>query len=90
MAYFFILVTGQNPPDMCPLDTNPQDTYPGSLTPWTLTPRTYTRPPPPLTLKWAFWFMHHVLITYFTLKSIYFAEIVFICDVGAKKQVFAL
>ena len=45
MAYVFILVTGQNPPDMCPLDTNPQDTYPGSLTPWTRTPRTYTPPP---------------------------------------------
>ena len=27
--------------------------------------------------------MHYVLITYCTLKSIYFAEIVFICDVGA-------
>ena len=29
--------------------------------------------------------MHHVLITYCTLKSIYFAEIIFICDVGAIK-----
>ena len=29
--------------------------------------------------------MQHVLITYCTLKSIYFAEIAFICDVGAIK-----
>ena len=29
--------------------------------------------------------MHHVPITYCTLKSIYFAEITFICDVGAIK-----
>ena len=29
--------------------------------------------------------MHHVLITYCTLKSIYFAEKAFICDVGAMK-----
>ena len=29
--------------------------------------------------------MHHVLITYCTLKSIYFAEIAFVCDVGAIK-----
>ena len=29
--------------------------------------------------------MHHVLITYCTLKSIYFAGIAFVCDVGAMK-----
>ena len=27
--------------------------------------------------------MHHVLITYCTLKGIYLAEIAFICDLGA-------
>ena len=27
--------------------------------------------------------MHHVLITYCTLKSIYFAGITFVCDAGA-------
>ena len=36
-------------------------------------------------LKCPIWFMHHVLIIYCTLKSIYFAEIAFICDVGAIK-----
>ena len=30
--------------------------------------------------------MHHVLITYCTLKSIYFAGIAFICDEGAIKR----
>ena len=60
-----------------PLDTYPLDTYPLGHIP----PGTYTPQP----LKCPIWFMHHVLITYCTLKSIYFAEIVFICDVGAIK-----
>ena len=63
------------PPVTYPLDTYPLDTYPLGHIP----PRTHT----PQTLKCPIWFMHHVLITYCTLKSIYFGEIAFICDVGA-------
>ena len=66
------------PPVTYPLDTYPLDTYP----PRTYTPQRYT----PQTLKGPIWFMHHVLITYCTLKSIYFAGIAFICDEGAIKQ----
>ena len=69
------------PPVTYPLDTYPLDTYPLGHIP----PRTYT----PQTLRCPIWFMHHVLITYCTLKSIYFAEITVICDVGAI-QIFAL
>ena len=85
------------PKDMCPPVTYPLDTYllgnlppghlppghlpPGHLPPRTYTPVTYT----PQTLKCPIWFMHHVLITYCTLKSISFAEIAFICDIGAIK-----
>ena len=65
---------------------------PGHLPPGHLPPRTYTPQDiilliyyNPQTLKCLIWFMHHVLITYCTLKSIYFAEIAFICDVGALK-----
>ena len=60
-----------------PLDTYPQETYPLGHVPL----RTYT----PLTLKCPILFMQHVLITYCTLKSIYFAGIAFICDVGTIK-----
>ena len=85
------------PLDTYPKDTYPPVTYPldiyplghippghlppGHLPPGHLPPRTYTPP----TLKCPIWFMHHVLITYCTLKSIYFAEIAFICDVGTIK-----
>ena len=68
---------GTYPKDTYPPVTYPLDTYPLGHIP----PRTYT----PQTLKCPIWFMHHVLITYCTLKSIYFAEIAFICDVGAIK-----
>ena len=96
------MVTGQNtlppPPDMYPPDIYPKDTYPlvtyplghippghlppGHLPPRTYTPWTYT----PQTLKCPIWFMHHVLITYCNLKSIYFAGIASICDEGAIKR----
>ena len=78
-----------------PLDTYPLDIYPlghippghlppGHLPPGHLPPRTYTpQDIYPQPLKCPIWFMHHVLITYCTLRSIYFAEIAFICDVGA-------
>ena len=60
-----------------PLDNYPLDTYPLGHIP----PRTYT----PKTLKCPICFMHHVLITYCTLKNIYLAEFAFTCDVGAIK-----
>ena len=68
---------GHIPPSHLPLDTYPLDTYPLGHLP----PRTYT----PQTLKCPIWFMHHVLIIYCTLKSIYFSEIPFICDEGAHR-----
>ena len=78
------------PPVTYPLDTYPLDTYPlGHIPPVAypldtyplghIPPRTYT----PQTLKCPIWFMHHVLITYCTLKSICFVGIAFICDAGA-------
>ena len=86
------MVLGHNPPDMYPPDTYPLGHIPpghlppGHLPPGHLPPRTYTpKDIYPQTLKCPIWFMHHVLITYCTLKSIYFAEIAFICDVGAIK-----
>ena len=83
------------PLDTYPLDTYPLDTYPlghippghlppRHLPPGHLPPRTYTpQDIYPYTLKCPIWFMHHVLITYCTLKSIYFAGIAFVCDAGA-------
>ena len=77
---------GIYPPVTYPLDTYPLGHLPpGHLPPGHLPPlghippRTYT----PYTLKCPIWFMHHVLITYCTLKSIYFAGIAFVCDAGA-------
>ena len=72
-------VTGQNPPGHVPPDTYPKDTYPLVTYPLDtyplghIPPRTYT----PQTLKCPIWFMHHLLITYCTLKNIYFAGIAF-------------
>ena len=91
------LPQGHIPPGHLPLDTYPLDIYPlghippghlppGHLPPGHLPPRTYIpQDIYPPDLKCPIWFMHHVLITYCTLKSIYFAEIAFICDVGAIK-----
>ena len=72
-----VMVTGQNPSDMyppdkypetyTPLDTYPLDIYPlGQIPPPPpdIYPRTYT----PHNLKCLIWLMHHVLITYCTLK----------------------
>ena len=86
------------PPVTYPQDTYPLDTYPlghippghlppGHLPPGHLPPRTHTPQDiyPPQTLNCPIWFMHHVLITYCTLKSIYFAGIAFVCDVCAIK-----
>ena len=80
---------GHLPPGHIP----PGHLPPGHLPPGHLPPRTHTPPVTyPLghmspghnyttqTLKCPIWFMHNVLITYCTLKSIYFAEIEFICD----------
>ena len=75
------------PPITYPLDTYPPGHIqpghlpPGHLPPGHLPPRTYT----PQSLKCPILFMHYVLITYCTLKSIYFARIDFICDAGAKE-----
>ena len=71
------LPPGHIPPGHLP----PGHLPPGHLPPRTYTPRTYT----PQTLKCPIWFMHHLLITYCTLKSIYFAGIAFFCDAGAIK-----
>ena len=84
------------PPVTYPLVTYPLDTYPlghippghlppGHLPPRHLSPRTYTPQDiyTPYTLKCPIWFMHRVLVTYCTLKSIYFAGIAFVCDAGA-------
>ena len=78
------------PLDTYPLDTYPLDTYPlghippGHLPPGHLPPRTYTpQDIYPLYFKMPYLFMHHVMITYCTLKSIYFAGIAFVCDAGA-------
>ena len=68
------LPPGHLPPGHLPPRTHtPRSLTPWTLTPWTLIliplghipPRTYT----PQTLKCPFWFMHHVLITYCSLKS---------------------
>ena len=69
------LPPGHLPPGHLPPGHLPPDTYPLGHIP----PRTYT----PYTLKCLIWFMHHVLITYCTLKSIYLAGIAFVCDAGA-------
>ena len=70
------LPQGHIPPGHLPPGHLPPRTHATrSLTPWTHTPwihplRTYT----PQTLKCPIWFMHHVLITYCTLDSIYFTR----------------
>ena len=81
-----------SPGHLYPGHLTPGYVPPSHLPPGHLPPRTYTPQgiyPPghiaPQTLKCPIWFMHQVLITYCTLKSIYFAEIAFICDVGAIK-----
>ena len=54
---------GHTPPVTYPLDTYPRVTYPLGHIP----PRTYS----PQTLKCSIWFMHHVLITYCTLRKLF-------------------
>ena len=67
--------------DTYPLDIYPLGHIPLDIYPQDIYPRTYT----PHNLKCLIWFMHHVLITYYTLKNIYFAGIEFICNVDAVK-----
>ena len=79
-----------------PLNINPLDTYPlghippghlppGHLPPGHLSPRTPPGTYTPEALKCPIWFMHHVLITFCTLKSIYFAGITLVCVASAIK-----
>ena len=85
------------PPVTNPLDTYPLDIYPlghippghlppGHIPPGHLSPRTYTpQDIYPLAFKMPY-LVHASCVDYIrTLKNIYFAEIAFICDVGAKK-----
>ena len=72
-------MAGQHPPPP------PGDTYPKDIKPLERFPRGHNIIILQ-TLKCPIWFMHHVFITYYTLKSIYFAGITFICD--AKPVVF--
>ena len=80
------LPPGHLPPGHLPPRTHttwsltPGNLHPGHVPPRIyIPPRTYT----PYILKCPIWFMHHVLITYCKLKSIYFAGIAFVCDAGA-------
>ena len=89
------VVTGQKknghvPPGHLPPDIHPLDTYPlviyhlGHIPPSHIPPGHI--PPPPHNLKCLFWLMHHLLITYCTLKKTFILqEFHFIYKVDAVK-----